>query len=244
MGSAAKRECARGERCVGYDAQVGRPEKLSRYNADAFCPRCQQKHRGAYVSPDNSRWIGVAAQAIETALPDNKASVWDLFALDPENGGHGRKSDLGKVLRQLDSKTLAKLRDWLDERRDRAIEEYGDPAWHALRTRVGLAALLTPLPDKMELVPDTKDGLPFQIRAVRTDGKTWYLNIPIRAELLRLLPRHFGERGYAKLLGMSRKAYRRLRAAAKREELSLDAFTAEDLYRIVYGKKRGPDRKP
>lgn len=109
---------------------------------------------------------------------------------------------------------------------------------------MGLAALLTPLPDKMELVPDTKDGLPFQIRAVRTDGKTWDLNIPIRAELLRLLPRHFGERGYAKLLGMSRKAYRRLRAAAKREELSLDAFTAEDLYRIVYGKKRGPDRKP
>ena len=99
---------------------------------------------------------------------------------------------------------------------------------------------LGPLPPNMNLLPDSKDGLPIQVAAIRTDGEKWDLNIPIRAELLRQLPHYFSERDYAKCLGMSRRAYRRLRNAIEEEGFALNRFTADALDRIVRGKKRRP----
>ena len=85
-----------------------------------------------------------------------------------------------------------------------------------------------------------EDGLPIQLTAIRADGKKWDLNLPIRAELLRQLPRYFSERDYAKLLGVSRRAYRRLRDTIEQEGFTLKRFTPDVLDRIVRGKKRGP----
>jgi hypothetical protein len=251
MGSVSEaRYCARGERCVRYDTQTGKPEKLSRYNKDDICERCQKEHPTGYKSSSNERWKDKIREAIEAVYVKKsasqhsaKASLWDLFSLDAQNGGWGRLSDRGEVLSCLDARTLTRLRDWLEENRDRVIERYGYYTWLDLRTEVGLDAWLSQLPPDMELLPDTKDGLPLQGVAVRTDGKKWDLNIPIRAELLRQLPRRFSERNYAKLLGISRKAYWRLRDAIKQEGFTLDKLTLDVLDRIVRGKKRGPERK-
>jgi hypothetical protein len=46
-----------------------------------------------------------------------------------------------------------------------------------------------------------------------------------------------------RLLGISRKAYWRLRDAIKQEGFTLDKLTLDVLDRIVRGKKRGPERK-
>ena len=97
----------------------------------------------------------------------------------------------------------------------------------------------------MQLLPEKKDGLPFQFGAVRTDGEKWDLNLPIRLELLRRFPRKFSERDYVKLLGMrSHKRYRRLRDAMEEEGFTLDKTIPDLLERIVRGKPRGPKRKP
>jgi hypothetical protein len=53
----------------------------------------------------------------------------------------GGKSDLGEVLTRLDTHTLAKLKDWLDENRERAVERHGYDTWFAVRTLVGLETL-------------------------------------------------------------------------------------------------------
>jgi hypothetical protein len=209
---------------------------------DDLCEKCQKHYAEGTLTPKRGGWRDRVIEAIQTVRP-GKAVLWDLFALYPHNGGQGKRSDRGEVLARLDAHALTGLRNWLEENKDRASDHYGYYMWLRLRTEVGLHALLAPLPPKMRLLPDTKDGLPLQIGAVRTDGKKWDLNVPIRAELLRRSPRYFSERDYAKLLGMSRKAYRRLRDAIKHEDFTLDKFTPEVLDRIVRGMKRGPKRK-
>jgi hypothetical protein len=41
------RYCERGEQCVRYDPQTGKSEKLSRYNTDKICNKCQEAERTA-----------------------------------------------------------------------------------------------------------------------------------------------------------------------------------------------------
>jgi hypothetical protein len=164
----------------------------------------------------------------------------DLLALDSDNGEKGRKSDLGEVLERLDSKTLYIISDQLHTDRERLTHDYGYNQWLNLQTHVRFNAWAKQLPPGMSLSPDTEDGLPIQVVAIRSDGEKWDLNVPIRAELLWRFPRYFSERDYAKLLGMSRRAYRRLRDAIKEESFTLDKFRSDVLDRIVRGKKRGP----
>jgi hypothetical protein len=241
MGSVAKRRCARGAAC--YQVRVWKleaPPTLRATRQGDICEKCEEELAGGYRSSSAERWKDEVAEAIQAVRP-GKAVLWDLFALNPDNGGWKKKlSDRGEVLMRLDTHTLTNLRDWLEENRDRAVEDYGYYTWLDLRTTVGLVALLAQLPPNMQLLSDTKDGLPIQVAAVRTDGKRWDLNVPIRAALLRRLPRYFSERDYAKLLGISRKAYRRLRDAIKQEGFTLEKFTPDVLDRIVRGKKRGP----
>jgi hypothetical protein len=168
-----------------------------------------------------------------------KGSLKDLLELDWVNN-KGQNSDLGEVLEPLDSKTLYMVSDWLDTDREQLTHDYGHNRWLHLRTQVRLNAWLKQLPPGMSLSPDSHDGLPIQVAAIRTDGKKWNLNIPVRAELLRMVRRYFSERDYAELLGISRRAYRRLRDAIKEEGFTLDRFSPDVLDRIVRGKKRGP----
>jgi hypothetical protein len=248
MGSVPKRRCARGVAC--YQVRVLKleePPKLRATRRSDICEKCEEELAGGHKSSSTEQWKDKVVEAIEAvyakksalAHPE-KASLWDLFALDTQNGGWAKLSDFGEVFACLDAPTLAKLRDWLDENRDRAVERYGYYTWLNVRTRVGVEAWLAQLPPDMQLLPDAKDGLPVQIASVSTDGEKWDLNIPIRIELLRRLPRYFSERDYAKLLGMSRRAYRRMRDVIEQEGFTLDKFTPDVLDRIVRGKKRAP----
>ncbi len=124
---------------------------------------------------------GGVAQDPERNPPD-QASLWDLFELEPHNGGQGKYSDRGKVLSRLYAKALCKLRDWLEENEEQAVERYMYNRWLALRTHVGAAAWLKQLPPDTQIIASRQeDGLPLQGVAVRTDGKKWDLNIPVGA---------------------------------------------------------------
>jgi hypothetical protein len=241
MGRVSKRYCARGVRCVRSDPQTGEPEKLSQYNKSDICERCQQEHAAGYRSSSGDRWMDDVTEVLgafvdeTSAARPNKASLWDLFKLDPYNGGWKKYSDRGTVLGRLDAKTLGKLRDWLDKNKDRAVDDYGHGRWASLRADVGFGAWLKQLPPDMYLGPDTEDTLPIQAVAMRTDGKKWDLNTPIRAELLRRLPRYFSERDMAGLLEMPRTTYTGLRDRMKKRGFTLEKFTVADLWAVVHG---------
>lgn len=251
MGSVSKRYCARGERCTQYRF-LGEPAKIRSSSKSDLCDRCLQEYADtASANSNTTAWmleVDEAIKAVSAERPHLRAvgrgSLWDLFALNSHNGGRGKHSDRGEVFARLGPHTLAKLRDWLEENRDRAVEDYGYYTWLELRTTIGLEALLGQLPPDMQLFPDADDGLPLQVVAVRTDGKRWDLNIPIRAELLRLVRRYFSEEDYAKLLGIGRGFYRNMRARMDQEGFTLRKFTAEGLERFVRGEKRGRKGRP
>jgi hypothetical protein len=252
MGSVAKRHCARGAAC--YQVRVLKleePPKLRTTRRSDICEKCEEELAEGYNSSSAERWKNEVAEAIEAVYANKpasqhvgKASLWDLFSLDKENGGEGKLSDRGAVLRRLDANTLTKLGGWLGDNRDRAVERYGYYTWLDLRNHVGFAAFVDQLPHDLQPPPDTDDGLPLQVWAVRTDGKKWDLNIPIRAELLRLTRRYFSERDYGKLLRIGRHSYRNVRARMDQEGFTLNKITADSLGRIVRGRKRGPNQEP
>jgi hypothetical protein len=226
------------------------PPKLRTTRRGDICEKCEEELAGGYGSLSAERWKDEVAEAIEAhyakkiaSQHSGKASLWDLFALNPHNGEEGKFSDRGEVLRRLDAHTLTKLGDWLDENRDRAVEDHGYYAWLDLRKHVGSAAFVDQLPADLQPPTDTEDGLPLQVWAVRTDGKKWDLNLPIRAELLRLTRRYFSERDYAKLLRVGRHFYRNMRARMDQEGFTLYKITADSLDRMVRGRKRGPEQK-
>jgi hypothetical protein len=252
MGSVAKPRCARVPRCVGYDPEKSQSAKLSQYSQGDFCAQCREKHAAGYRSSRADAWMDKVNGAIETVFAQRpiadspeKAALWDMFELDSHNGGWKKFSDRGAVLRRLDAKALGKFRDWLDKNKDRAVKhpDYGYYAWVDLRTCVGLSALMAQLPPDMQLLPDTKD-LPLQIAAVRTDGKQWDLNLPIRAELLERFPRYFSERNMASLLKMRRTTYQEMRDRMAKRSFRLDRFTSADLWAAVCGEKRGRKSRP
>jgi hypothetical protein len=253
MGSVAKPRCARGMRCqqVLYARSPGPPTVP--HEGD-FCSRCHRELWGAYKTSRADAWMDKVNGAIETVFAQRpiadspeKAVLWDLFELDPDNGAWKKFSDRGAALLRLDAKTLGKLRDWLDENKDQAVEDGRYTSWVRLRADVWLLAWTSQFPPEHQhkpLLPDTKDGLPLQIVAVRTDGKKWDLNIPIRAELLRLVRRYFSDGDKAALLEMPRQSYRDLRDRMEKRGFTLDKFTADDLWAAVYGEKRGRKRNP
>ena len=88
------------------------------------------------------------------AKSTSKASLWDLFDLDRDNGGTGKYSDRGECLSRLNGSTLAKLRDWLETNEEEVVKRYGRYAFVGLRADVGLGARLCAWPSDKSLLPD------------------------------------------------------------------------------------------
>jgi hypothetical protein len=250
MGSVPKRYCARGSWCTQHGA-LGEPAVLGRYNKDDICGQCRRIHSGGYRASKGDRWMDEVAEAAGVVLsetteakPAFKASLWDLFALDPHNGGIGKFSARGEVIDRLSPRTLIRLRRWLEENSDRAIEVYGFGRWKGLRDSVALIALLKQIPSGTQLLPDEPEGgLPLQGVSVRADGKKWDLTKPIRAELLRRQRRYFSEREMARILGIKRTFLRNMLGRMKKAAFTLDRFAPNVLDKIVRGEDRGPKKR-
>jgi hypothetical protein len=199
--------------------------------------------------------MGEVAEAIEEVLIDStnaaetrlgfKASLWDLFSLDPHNVGEGTYSDRGKTLDRLNSKTLARVRRWLEDNSDQAIERYGFGRWKGLRDSVAIIAFQKRLPPDTQLLSGKPEGnLPLQGVAVTVGGKKWDLTKPIRAALLRQQRRYFSERDMANLLGMKRFALRHMLRRMDKAAFTLNRFMPGVLIQLVRGEDRGPKQKP
>jgi hypothetical protein len=250
MGSVAKPRCARGERCTQYRF-LDEPAKLRSSSRSNLCDRCLQESASSTSAYRHTGWEFKVDKAIKAASLERphlrvvgRGSLRDLLELNWRNGEKGRFSDLGVVLERLDSKTLYKVSDQLDTDREELTRDYGHNRWLHLRTHVRLNAWLKQLPVGMSLSPDMQDGLPIQVVAIRTDGKKWDFNIPIRAELLRLVRRYYSQEDYAKLLGIRRGFYRKMRARMDQGGFTLRKFTTEELERFVRGAKRGRKSRP
>jgi hypothetical protein len=159
--------CARGPQCEGYDSDKNQSARLTRDNAGGFCGQCRAEHAGWYRTSSDDRWMDKITEAIETVFTQRprpqrpyKATLRDLFDLDSRNGGQNEDSDRGAALGCLDAKTLGRLRDFLEERREEAIDkQYCDEhQYKDLRTTVGVMATLTSLPADKPPVPEKQDS--------------------------------------------------------------------------------------
>jgi len=166
-----------------------------------------------------------------------------LFGLDTTDGGFGKVHSLGAFLNSLDTEALVRLRDWLDENQERATQLYGHHRWHTVRFLVSCSAWVERLPQDVRyadaFVHKPKDGLPMQGVAIRTDGKKWNLDAPIRAALLEQQGKR--KRRTAELLGMPWSTYKDLRKRMDKQSFSLERFTPHDLEAIARGNQ---GRKP
>ena len=210
------RRCARGPQCKGYDSEKNLPAKLPRYTEGDFCGQCREKHRGWYRISNNDRWMDKVTEAIETVFTHRpspqrpyKATLWDLFDLDSRNGGWKKYHDRGAVLGRLDAKTLATLRDFLEEHKEEAINRRGALQYEDLRGAVGVQASLASLspgksllaqehdaPDPSDAVIHTSRGyavnlnalnnaIPFDAAAHYTSsGRTENMKTPLLAAIL------------------------------------------------------------
>ena len=84
-----------------------------------------------------------------------------------------------------------------------------------------------------------KDGLPMQGVAIRTDGKSWDLDAPIRAKFLEQQGKR--KRQTAELLGIPWSTYKDMRKRMDKHSFSLEHFTPHDLEAIARGNQ---GRKP
>src|SRR5215208_7215176 len=146
MNSASKPRCARGTSC--YHVRKLRSEKPAAVaHKGDFCEKCREElggHGPSSTSPGKDRVIASIEMVFEqrpTPQRPDKAVLWDLFGLDPYNGGWKKYSDLGAVLMRLDAKTLRKLRDWLEEHKQEAIECYDKRRYKLLHEAVSLSTL-------------------------------------------------------------------------------------------------------
>jgi len=191
----------------------------------------------------------VFAQRPTPPRPD-KAVLWDLFDLDSSNGGWKKYSDLGAVLMRLDAITLRKLRDWLKEHKQEAIERYDERRYKILHEAVSLSSLPHDLPPDMPFFPEGQDtGLAFDAVAYYTRRDTSrYLNPPIlvarRAEELRQEQRHYTEREIEQIiekeLGVPRTTQKRWSDRMKEVGMTWDRFTPDQLEYVALGERRGP----
>lgn len=167
--------------------------------------------------------------------------MWSLFELNPHNGGSGKYSDRGALLDSLDADILTQIRTWLEENKERGVAVYGFDRWLNLRADVWFEAAAKQMPPEVRdtdyFANKAKDGSPLQGVAIRTDGKTWDLDLPIRDELLRR--EGLSGRAIADRLGIAESSLREIRARAKKLGFSLRKFTAHDLDAIMLGGKRG-----
>ena len=224
-------------------------------HAGDFCEKCREElggHEPSSASPWQDRVIAIIemvfAQRPTSQRPD-KAVLWDLFSLDSSSGGWKRYSDLGAVLGRLDAKTLRKLRDWLEEHEQEAIEHYDERRYKLLHEAVSLSTL----PPDMSSSPE-RQGKGLASGAVayytrRGTSRDLYLPIRVasRTEELRQERRHVTEREIEQTieneLGVSRTTQQRWSDRMKEVGMTWDRFTTDQLEYVALGEKRGP-RKP
>jgi hypothetical protein len=179
------------------------------------------------------------AESEETA--EEQLDMWSLFELDQHNGGLGKYSDRGAILRSLDADTLEATKTWLERNGDRAIEHYGYNRWRFLLFNVNAELWYKRMPEDVRRFDPFADrpkyGLPLQGVAIRTDGKTWDLDLVIRAEILRR--QGLSGRAIAERLGRPESSLRKIQKRAKELGFSLSSFTPHELDAIACGKKRG-----
>src|SRR5215217_7486516 len=194
MGSVSKRYCARGPRCTQYKV-LGEPAKLRSSSTSDLCEPCLREYAEGVGASRVAEWQDEVLSAIEAvwterdqAKSTSKASLWDLFGLDRDNGGTGKRSDRGECLSRLNSSTLAKLRGWLETNEEEAVKRYGRNAFLGLRSDVGLLAGLYAWPSDKSLLPDNDKQavtLPFDAAGYKRSGRVVDITIPIRLALLR-----------------------------------------------------------
>ena len=79
MGSLTERQCANGDACVEY-AALGEPAKLSRYNTDEICNKCQEAKRAAQsvlvpVPPEYEKLVRAAKALFTNGIADEDAII-------------------------------------------------------------------------------------------------------------------------------------------------------------------------
>src|SRR5215207_10567255 len=213
MGSASKRYCARGSRCTQY-RMLGEPAKRRSSSKSNLCERCLQEHVGSVRASRVAEWQDEVLDAIEAvksegdaAKTTSKSSLWDLFDLDRDNGGAGKRSDRGECLGRLNGSTLAKLRGWLETNEEEAVKRYGRNAFLGLRADVGLLAGLHTWPSDKSLLPDNEKQdvtPPFDAVGYKRSGRAVDVTIHIRLALLRDERGYRSERDLSKELGVPR----------------------------------------
>ncbi len=196
--------------------------------------------RSSIVTRDALNLSGELPEVAESEETiEGQLDMWSLFELDSHNGGLGKYSDRGALLESLDADTLTQIRNWLEENKERAIEAYGFGEWSRLALAAGFGALAKQLPPSLchasPFADKPKDGLPLQAVAIRADGKTWNLALPIRAEILRR--QGLSGRAIAELLGLPWSTYRELRTRIDKRDFSLDRFTVDDLDVVARGNQ-------
>ncbi len=108
------------------------------YEGD-LCEKCQKQHVGVIQAPKKRGWIDEVIEALEALYETRptpqrpvRASLWDLFNLNPFLVGQDKSSDRGEVLKRLSTNTLAKLRDWLEVNGQEAVNRYGPQRYTAV----------------------------------------------------------------------------------------------------------------
>ena len=223
-----------------------------------LCEKCQGELAGGQGSSSTSHWMDEVIATIElvftqrpTPQRPDKAVLWDLFDLDSFNDGWKKYSDRGAVLMRLDAKTLHKLRDWLEEHKEEAIERYDERQYRCLHRDVSLNASLGSLPpDKLLFSKEPCTDSRFDAVAYYTQrGTSRDLSLPIRAirraeELRRQEYRHVTEREIEQTIekefGVSRTTQKRWSNRMKEVGMTWYSFTTDQLEYVALGEKRGP----
>ena len=151
---------------------------------------------------------------------------------------------------RLDAKTLPKLRDWLEEHKQEAVERYDERRYKYLHDEVSLVAALNSLPPDKPLLPE-EPGTHLRFDAVAhytSRGTSRDLSLPIRvasrAEELRQERRHLTEREIQQTieneLGVPRTTQQRWSDRMEEVGMSWYSFTTDQLEYVALGEKRGP----
>jgi len=204
-----------------------------------------QEHAESIRASRVAEWQDEVLDAIEavwserdTAKATSKASLWDLFDLDRDNGGAGKRSDRGECLSRLNGSTLAKLRGWLETNEEEAVKRCGRNAFLGLRADIGLLAGLCAWPADKSLFPDDdkQDVTPsFDAVGYKRSGRAVDITIPIWLALLRDERGYRSERDLSKELGVPRTTLRDIMKRMDEIGFSLEKFTTEDLNYITRG---------
>jgi Homeodomain-like domain len=261
MGSVSKPRCARGSNCY-HVRKFGVEKPPTVAHEGDLCEKCQKQHVGVIQSPKKRGWLDEVIEALEalyetrpTPQRPDRASLWDLFNLNPFPVRQDKSSDRGEALRRLSTKTLAKLRDWLEVNGQEAVNRYGAQRYTAVTGHISAFLAARRLFDGKWRFTDNSGALPIQGFARGPSGRIVDIIAPIRAAFRRReiqlsrKPRFVTERELEKQLasefGKSRSTIRRW--FQRYQELGLHKgllhVTPEELFYVRKGEKPGQKLK-